>query len=224
MREDTCGITPQQPGKPGTYIAIQTVAHSPARTRQQLSKGVLEVSKLLAKTAAFVLCVLAASADHLSAQTTAGPGQSHLCDVAYQDCRKEVWSLIDNERVGIDLSFWFMTDANYSNKVVAAWNRGVKVRIIMDPRANTSKPFNATQLQQFKNAGIPMLNKPFGDIAHWKGMIFQGQNIAEFSGANYSPWEYVYTTPWVEYQDESIYFSDELDVVHSLMRRFDDVW
>ena len=51
-----------------------------------------------------------------------------------------------------------------------------------------------------------MLNKPFGDIAHWKGMIFAGQNVVEFSGANYSPYEYVYEIPYVHYQDESIYF------------------
>ena len=69
-----------------------------------------------------------------------------------------------------------------------------------------------------------MLNKPFGDIAHWKGMIFAGQNVVEFSGANYSPYEYVYEIPYVQYQDESIYFSNEPDVVQSLMRRFDDVW
>ena len=100
-------------------------------------------------------------------------------------------------RSAIDLSFWFMTDARYSNEIVKRWNAGVKVRIIMDPRANTSKPANATQLADCSNAGIPMLNKPFGDIAHWKGMIFAGQNVAEFSGANYSPYDYVYEIPYV---------------------------
>ncbi len=75
------------------------------------------------------------------------------------------------------------------------------------------------QLNQLEAAGIPMLNKPFGDIAHWKGMIFAGQNVVEFSGANYSPYEYVYEIPYVQYQDESIYFSNEPDVVQSLMRQ-----
>jgi hypothetical protein len=117
-----------------------------------------------------------------------------------------------------------MTDSRYSNEIVKRWQAGVPVRVIMDPRANVSKPANAAQLQQLRDAGIPLLNKPFGDIAHWKGMIFAGQKVAEFSGANYSPYEYVYEIPFVQYQDETIYFSSEPDVVRSLMRRFDDVW
>jgi YD repeat-containing protein len=152
------------------------------------------------------------------------PPGTYLCDIAYQDCRADVLNLIRRETVGIDLSFWFMTDSRYSNEIVKRWQAGVPVRVIMDPRANVSKPANAAQLQQLVAAGIPMLNKPFGDIAHWKGMIFAGQNVAEFSGANYSPYEYVYEIPFVQYQDETIYFSSEPDAVRSLMRRFDDVW
>ena len=115
---------------------------------------------------------------------------SYLCDVAYEICRDQVLTLIQNEPVGggIDLSFWFMTDARYANEIVKRWQAGVKVRIIMDPRAN-SKAGNSTQLATFSNAGIPMLNKPFGDIAHWKGMILEAQKAAEFSGANYSPYK-----------------------------------
>jgi len=69
-----------------------------------------------------------------------------------------------------------------------------------------------------------MRMKSTGDIAHWKGMIFAGQHQAEFSGANYSPYEYTPQTPYVDYNDEVIYFSDEPDVVDSLMTHFDDVW
>lgn len=177
----------------------------------------------------FVVALMAAIAPLTAGETRAQtalpppPGTS-LCDVAYDDCRERVLNLIRNETAGIDLSFWFMTDARYSNEIVRRWQAGVPVRVIMDPRANTSKPANAQQLQQLKDAGIPMLNKPFGDIAHWKGMIFAGQRVAEFSGANYSPYEYIYEIPYVQYQDETIYFSSETDVVQSLMRRFDDVW
>ncbi|MEN3337469.1 MAG: hypothetical protein V7647_1145, partial [Acidobacteriota bacterium] len=185
------------------------------------------MSQSLTVRAAVLSCLVCLAANIVSAQT-ALPGTresgTYICDVAYDNCRDEVVSLIQKEVKGIDLSFWFMTDARYSNEVVKRWQAGVPVRIIMDPRANNSKPANAAQLQQFSDAGIPMLNKPFGDIAHWKGMIFSGQRVVEFSGANYSPYEYVYQIPYVQYQDESIYFSHESDVVESLMRRFDDVW
>jgi phosphatidylserine/phosphatidylglycerophosphate/cardiolipin synthase-like enzyme len=180
-----------------------------------------------ARLGAVALCFVAIAVCNVSiarAQATPPPAGTRLCDITYEDCREEVLDLIRHENLAIDLSFWFMTDARYSNEIVRRWNAGVRVRVIMDPRANTSKPVNATVLAQLKDAGIPMLNKPFGDIAHWKGMIFAAQNVVEFSGANYSPYEYVYEIPYVQYQDESIYFSTEPDVVQSLMRRFDDVW
>jgi phosphatidylserine/phosphatidylglycerophosphate/cardiolipin synthase-like enzyme/regulation of enolase protein 1 (concanavalin A-like superfamily) len=147
-----------------------------------------------------------------------------LCDASSENCRTRVLTLIAAERVGIDVSFWFMDDARFSNALVKQWKTGVPVRVIMDPRANASKPVNATILSQLKSAGIPMRMKSSGDIAHWKGMIFAGQNTAEFSGANYSPYEYTPQQPYVDYSDEVIYFSDEPDVVPSLMRHFDDVW
>jgi phosphatidylserine/phosphatidylglycerophosphate/cardiolipin synthase-like enzyme len=182
------------------------------------------VSKLLTSSAVVALCLVGVFPSKGEAQSgTPGPG-TFLCDIAYEDCRAKVVTLIQNETAGIDVSFWFMTDARYSNEIVKRFKAGVPVRVIMDPRANTSKPANATQLAQLRDAGIPMLNKPFGDIAHWKGMVFAEQQVAEFSGANYSPYEYVYEIPYQQYQDETIYFSDEPDVVHSLMRRFDDVW
>lgn len=147
-----------------------------------------------------------------------------LCDASFENCRTTVLNLIASERVGIDVSFWFMDDARFSSALVKQWKAGVPVRVIMDPRANASKPVNATILAQLKSAGIPMRMKSTGDIAHWKGMIFDGQDVAEFSGANYSPYEYTPQQPFVDYNDEVIYFSDEPDVVQSLMRHFDDVW
>jgi phosphatidylserine/phosphatidylglycerophosphate/cardiolipin synthase-like enzyme len=147
-----------------------------------------------------------------------------LCDASSESCRTTVLNLIASEKVGIDVSFWFMDDARYPNALVKAWNAGVPVRVIMDPRASVNKPANGTTLNQLQAAGIPMRMKSSGDIAHWKGMIFAGQHVAEFSGANFSPYEYVPQTPYIDYNDEVVYFSDEPDVVDSLMTHFDDVW
>jgi len=150
--------------------------------------------------------------------------ETSLCDASAENCRTKVLNLIAAERMGIDVSFWFMDDARFSNALVKQWKTGVPVRVIMDPRANASKPVNATILSQLQTAGIPMRMKSSGDIAHWKGMIFAGQHVAEFSGANYSPYEYTPQQPYLDYNDEVIYFSDESDVVQSVMRHFDDVW
>ena len=34
--------------------------------------------------------------------------QEELCDNSFQDCRAKIKTLIENEQVGIDVSFWFM--------------------------------------------------------------------------------------------------------------------
>ena len=36
-----------------------------------------------------------------------------ICDPAYENCRTPLLALIDAERVGIDVAFWFMEDARY---------------------------------------------------------------------------------------------------------------
>jgi phosphatidylserine/phosphatidylglycerophosphate/cardiolipin synthase-like enzyme len=147
-----------------------------------------------------------------------------LCDPSFQNCRTPLLTLIQNERVGIDIGFWFMEDARYSMAIIDRWKAGVPVRIIMDSRANAKYPQNAALLKAFADAKIPMREKISAGIVHWKTMIFAGQHVVEFSGANFSPHAFVPTTPYQEYIDEAIFFTDDPSLVNSFKRRFDDVW
>src|SRR4029077_15375442 len=61
-------------------------------------------------------------------------------------------------------------------------------------------------------------------ILHWKMMLFAGQGQMEFSGADYSSYGLVYVTPYTNFEDEDILFSDELATLHSFMKRYDDLW
>jgi phosphatidylserine/phosphatidylglycerophosphate/cardiolipin synthase-like enzyme len=148
-----------------------------------------------------------------------------LCDPANEDCRAVLISLIRNERVGIDVGFWFMEDARYTAELIKRFQAGVPVRVLMDPRANSSYPHNALRLAELQAAGIPMRKRIGGGILHYKMMLFSGQNTVEFSGANYSADAFTFTTaPYTNYTDESIYFTDDPDVVGSFRTRFDDLW
>src|SRR5688572_53621 len=132
-----------------------------------------------------------------------------LCDASYENCRTPLVNLINSERVGIDVAFWFMEDARYVTAILERWKAGVPVRIIMDTRANASYPNNAAILKAFADARIPMREKTSGGIVHWKTMIFAGQSVVQFSGANYSPHAFVPTTPYVNYMDEAIFFTSD---------------
>jgi phosphatidylserine/phosphatidylglycerophosphate/cardiolipin synthase-like enzyme len=148
--------------------------------------------------------------------------QEELCDASAEDCRMPLLNLINNERVGIDVGVWFFKDDRYVQALVRAKQRGVHVRVLMDTRANASYPTNAHELDQLKNAGIPMRRRTAGDILHWKLMIFDGQGVVEWSGGNFSPTAFVPQVPYKDYEDEVIYFSRQL--LGSFMSIFDSIW
>ena len=148
-----------------------------------------------------------------------------LCDPAFEDCRAPLVDLIRNENVRIDVAFWFMEDTRYANEIIARWQAGVKVRILMDTEANGSYPLNVTSLDMFKNARIPMREKTATNgILHWKLMLFAGQGQVEFSGANYSDEAFVPRDPYKDYIDEVIFFTDDPSIVNSFKTRYDDAW
>jgi len=157
---------------------------------------------------------------------TARPAAAYdrLCDPSIEDCRAVLLDLIKHETQGIDAAFWFMEDASYLNAILARWQAGVPVRLLVDPRANPAYPLNANMLQGFKNAGIPMRMRTRGGILHWKTMVFVGQGMVEFGGANYSDAAFHPQSPYRNYEDEAIFFSDDPSIVSSFLTRFDSSW
>src|SRR6185369_10735144 len=151
----------------------------------------------------------------LSIFSTGAQAQERLCDTAYEDCRSPLWNLIDHETAGIDVAFWFMQDSTYATKIIARFQAGVPVRVLVDPRANPTYAGNQQVLDQLKAAGIPMRYKNAGGILHWKMMLFQGQNQLEMSGANYSSNFFVPTVANSNYIDEAIYFTSDVSFLQS---------
>jgi phosphatidylserine/phosphatidylglycerophosphate/cardiolipin synthase-like enzyme len=159
----------------------------------------------------------------LLAWTSTASAQEILCDASAENCRDPLLlKMIDTEQIGIDVGVWFFKDDRYRSALIRAKNRGVRIRILMDTRANASYPANGPVLDSLKAAGIPMRTRTAGDILHWKLMIFDGQGVVEWSGANFSPTAFVPEEPYVNYEDEVIYFSRRL--LGSFMTMFDDIW
>jgi phosphatidylserine/phosphatidylglycerophosphate/cardiolipin synthase-like enzyme len=154
--------------------------------------------------------------------------QEVVCDTSVENCRDvqpgktTLIQLIRTEAIGIDVGMWFIKDDRYRTELIKKFQAGVPVRIIMDPRANSTYPTNAAILDAFKTAGIPMRKRIAGDICHWKLMIFQGQGVVEWSGANFSPIAFRPDDPYRNYEDEIIHFSREL--FPSFATMFDNIW
>lgn len=147
-----------------------------------------------------------------------------LCDSSYQNCRSRLLTLIQDETVGIDVGLWFMEDSRYATAIIQRWNAGVPVRILMDPRADSQHPSNADVMQQLASAGIPMRKRIASGVEHWKMMLFAGQGVMYFGSANFSAEAFVPTQPYVNYVDESIFYTDQSSLLGSFKTRFDDAW
>ncbi|HVG20246.1 MAG TPA: IPT/TIG domain-containing protein [Blastocatellia bacterium] len=173
------------------------------------------------KRKALIACLLLGCLTFIAQSSQA---QERLCDTSFEDCRQPLWSLIDNERTGIDFSFWFIQDTSISDKLIARFRAGVPVRVLCDPRANPTYSGNQAILDQLQAAGIPMRYKVDGGILHMKFMLFAGQNRLEFSGANYSSYFFVPIQPYVDYFDEAIYFTDDPALVNSFKTQMDNLW
>ena len=172
---------------------------------------------------ALLLLPVAAILLPLLAPDTARAAET-LCDPSSQNCRDSLIALINNEKVEIDVGFWFMQDSRYESAIVSRFKAGVKVRMLVDPRANPSYSGNATMLSDFSSAGIPMRYRTASGILHWKMMLFAGQNEMEFGSANYSPDAFVPVTAYSNYVDETVYQTDDPAVVQSFMTEFDNSW
>ena len=149
-----------------------------------------------------------------------------LCDPGGEDCRAILLDYIRRETRGIDVAFWFMEDARYTNELIKRHQAGVRVRVLIDPRANVSYPLNADRLRELQNAGIPMRQWKTNYILHWKMMLFDALDVVEFSGANYSAnaWTPLSSTLYENYIDEAIYFTHDPSIVSSFRTKFEDQW
>ena len=168
----------------------------------------------------FIIGVLLTTATAITPEASAA---EWLCDSSRQNCRTPLMNLINNERQGIDVAFWFMEDARYSTALVEARKRGVRIRVLVDTKANTTYPNNAVIIQRLKDGGIP-IRRIASSWLHWKFMIFAGQNEVQFGSANYSSPAFVPLSPLTDFIDETILFSDDPSVVNSFKTRFDDAW
>jgi phosphatidylserine/phosphatidylglycerophosphate/cardiolipin synthase-like enzyme len=146
-----------------------------------------------------------------------------LCDASFEDCRAPLIALIQKENVEIDIAFWFMDDWMITNALTSKIQNQpwVKVRMLVDPRSDGA---HSQIPPAFATLGTPMRQRIANGILHWKMAIFAGQGVVEFSGANMSRAELDPYTPYSNYVDEAIFFSDDPAIVNSFRTMYDTWW
>ena len=194
------------------------------RTERTRPAGTLMMNTRRSRTLLTLAAAMFALGLARSAQAQTVAPQERLCDPTFEDCRADILKYIQQETQQIDIGFWMMSDARYSNALIAARQRGVTIRVLMDPRCTSSHPACKGPMDQLAAGGIPMRKRLTSGILHWKMVLFASQGQVEFSGANYVPFELTPEEPWVNYTDEIVYFSNDPAVVQSMMTKFDELW
>ena len=171
----------------------------------------------MARVALIVGCLL------LSFPSTPASAEE-LCDPAFQNCLTRLLTFIRNETVRLDFAFNLLEDQTITDAVIERHRAGVPVRVIMEPRRNSTNPLNGTMIERMRAAGVPLRQKTTGSIFHWKMFIFEGQQTVEFAATNFTA---DYLRPKVAYRDyhsDPVYFSTDVALLRSFQRKYDDLW
>ena len=92
-----------------------------------------------------------------------------------------LYTLIDNAQHTIDMTMYALEDTTFSGDLVAACNRGVKVRVILDQNLEKSGNTPAyNQLNGVTNCSAVWANKAF-QASHQKSIILDGAQVAIMS-------------------------------------------
>src|SRR5690349_13880570 len=152
------------------------------------------------------------------------PAQERLCDPSFEDCYSPLLDLVRNENNGLDVAFYMIELPTLADAIIARYQAGVPVRLIVEPRADVKFPMNQPLLDKFQAAGIPMRYKLGDGIIHAKEIVFAGQNKVVFTGSNFGDADVAPYVPYDNYVDGAWYFSDDPSVVNSFKKRYDDLW
>jgi len=150
--------------------------------------------------------------------------QERLCDPSFEYCYGQIQEWVRNETVGIDMDFYMIELPNLVDDIIARHKAGVRVRIVVEPRANLKFPQNQPLIDKLNAAGVPLRYKLGDGIIHVKYALFAAQNKVLFTGSNFGDADVAPYVPYDNYVDGAWYFTDDPAVVNSFKTRFDDVW
>jgi phosphatidylserine/phosphatidylglycerophosphate/cardiolipin synthase-like enzyme len=144
------------------------------------------------------------------------PGNNAVGNV---DFKSKIINRINNANYSIDIalySFFGMDDI--ANAIIAAKNRGVKVRVVYDSRTTQSS------MQLLINAGIKISKRPSGlsGIMHNKFAIFDGRDAT-----NENDWVWTGSFNWtsseINWRNNAIEINDH-NLAAAFTKEFEEMW
>lgn len=139
--------------------------------------------------------------------------RSEACFSPGQTCRERIRSLFRHARHSADACVFTITDNAITEAIVAAHQRGVRVRIISDDlKAND----RGSDIEVLERCGIPVRIDRTRHHMHHKFAIFDNERLLTGS--------YNWTVSAVRYNEENLIVTDDGRLVGEFQQVFNDLW
>ena len=97
---------------------------------------------------------------------------SHRLIVLPDDTAKPILDAINGAKTALNIRMFLFTDETLLSAVIAAKQRGVKVRVMLNPARRTGEAENEASRQALTDAGIEVRDSnPKFDLTHQKSMV-----------------------------------------------------
>ncbi len=129
-------------------------------------------------------------------------------------CDQAVIQLAGKAQSYLDAACYTFTLNTIADQLVAAKQRGVRVRVIVD---KTQASQQSSQAQRLAAVGIPVLMNSHSGLMHDKFLVVDGRSVATGS--------FNWTASATQRNDENlVVFADELPVAKAFAAQFDRMW
>ncbi len=128
-------------------------------------------------------------------------------------CRTRIASLLDGARKKADICVFTITDDRISERVLAAHQRGVQVRVITDNDKSLDQGSDASSLER---RGVPLRVDRSEHHMHHKYAIFDDEVLLTGS--------YNWTRSAARYNRENVLITYDTEMVSAFGRDFDQFW
>jgi cardiolipin synthase len=112
---------------------------------------------------------------------------SHTLIVLPDDTSKPILDAINGARRSLNVRMFLFTDATLLSAVIAAQQRGVKVRVMLNPARRSGETENEESRATLTNAGVEVRDSnPKFDLTHQKSMVIDDE-IGFVESLNWEP-------------------------------------
>lgn len=138
-----------------------------------------------------------------------------FCFSPGKHCDDRLVELIDNAEKTVDVAIYGLNRARVVDALVAAAERSVRVRVLLDKVQSANKKERA-QLDRLDEAGIEHHTQHHVGIMHMKVAVVDGRYVAWGS--------FNFTDPAVERNDEIVSYGDCPDAAARFLKEFTGRW